>query len=218
MSNLKWCFVGYRRLSRAITAHKATNPADTFSLHWKAFYLNPAGAPYPGVNKAEMYAQKFGAERMSAIFSRLAAAGEGDGIHFSFGGNTGSTRDSHRLLWYAGQQEAQAEKKEEEGVIGGVQSRVAEQLFRAYFEEEKNITDLRVLVEAAVGAGLDGEAVKKMLNEDVGGEEVDLEAKTAARRLVSGVPYISVQGKYHVEGADEPEAFLEIFEKVKREE
>lgn len=165
-----------------------------------------------------MYAQKFGAERMSAIFSRLAAAGEGDGIHFSFGGNTGSTRDSHRLLWYAGQQEAQAEKKEEEGVIGGVQSRVAEQLFRAYFEEEKNITDLRVLVEAAVGAGLDGEAVKKMLNEDVGGEEVDLEAKTAARRLVSGVPYISVQGKYHVEGADEPEAFLEIFEKVKREE
>ncbi|KAJ5775999.1 uncharacterized protein N7511_001010 [Penicillium nucicola] len=195
-----WCFVGYRRLSRAITAHKATNPADTFSLHWKAFYLNPASAPYPGINKAEMYTQKFGAERMSAIFSRLAAAGEGDGIHFSFGGNTGSTRDSHRLLWYAGQREAEMEKKEEEE------------------GEEKNITDLRVLVEAAVGAGLDGDAVKKMLDEDVGGEEVDLEAKTAARRLVSGVPYISVQGKYHVEGADEPEAFLEIFEKIKREE
>jgi predicted DsbA family dithiol-disulfide isomerase len=218
--NLQWCFVGYRRLSRAITAHKASNPEDTFSLHWKAFYLNPAAAAYPGVNKAEMYAQKFGAERMSAIFSRLAAVGEGEGIHFSFGGNTGSTRDSHRLLWYAGQQEAKMakEKEEKQGVVGGVQSRVAEQLFRAYFEEEKNITDLKVLIEAAVRAGLDGEVVKKMLDEDVGAEEVDLEAKTAARRLVSGVPYISVQGKYHVEGADEPEAFLEIFEKVKREE
>ena len=106
--NLQWCFVGYRRLSRAITAHKASNPADTFSLHWKAFYLNPAAAAYPGVNKAEMYAQKFGAERRNAIFSRLAAVGEEDGIHFSFGGNTGrrgirtdcfGMRVSRRLRW-----------------------------------------------------------------------------------------------------------------------
>lgn len=207
--------MGYRRVSRAIATHQALYPADTFSVHWKAFYLNPAGAAYPGVNKREMYAQKFGAGRTEAIFARLTAATEGDGIKFSFGGNTGSTRDSHRLLWYAGQKE---EGIPPSGTVGGLQTRVAEQLFRAYFEEEKNITDLKVLVEAGVGAGLDREEVKKLLDEDVGAEQVDLEAKTAARRLVSGVPYISVQGKYHVEGADEPETFLEIFEKVKAEE
>jgi predicted DsbA family dithiol-disulfide isomerase len=175
------------------------------------------------VNKAAMYAQKFGAERMGAIFARLSAAGEGEGIRFSFGGNTGSTRDSHRLLWFAGQREAELAKEgtaEGEGVplVGGLQTRVVEQLFRAYFEEEKNITDLKVLLEAGVAAGLDRDAVKKMLNEDVGAEEVDLEAKTAAQRLVSGVPYISVQGRYHVEGAEEPGAFLEIFEKIKAAE
>ncbi|CAI7620438.1 unnamed protein product [Penicillium glandicola] len=214
-----WCYVGYRRLSRAITAHQATYPADTFSLHWKAFYLNPAAAEYPGVNKAQMYTQKFGSERMGAIFARLSAVGEGEGIHFNFGGNTGLTRDSHRLLWFAGQREAEVASNEANGgVVGGLQTRVAEQLFRAYFEEEKNITDLKVLVEAGVGAGLDRESVKKMLDEDVGAQEVDLEAKTAARRLVSGVPYISVQGKYHVEGADEPEVFMKIFEKVKAEQ
>ncbi|KAI3222287.1 hypothetical protein DTO012A9_10034 [Penicillium roqueforti] len=219
-----WCYVGYRRLSRAITTHQATYPADTFSLHWKAFYLNPASAEYPGVNKAEMYTRKFGAERVSAIFARLSAVGKDEGIQFSFGGNTGLTRDSHRLLWFAGQQEAEdAARKEgveggDGGAVGGLQTRVAEQLFRAYFEEEKNITDLKVLVEAGVGAGLDRESVKKMLDEDVGAQEVDLEAKAAANRLVSGVPYISVQGRYHVEGADEPEAFMEIFEKVKAEQ
>jgi len=168
-----------------------------------------------------MYSQKFGAGRADAIFARLAAAGEGDGIKFSFGGNTGSTRDSHRLLWFAGRKEAEAEadsKGSVGGVVGGIQTRVAEQLFRAYFEEEKNITDLRVLVEAGVGGGLERGEVKKMLDEEIGGEEVDEEAKVAARRLVSGVPYISIQGKYHVEGADEPETFLEIFEKVKAEE
>lgn len=157
---------------------------------------------------------------MGAMFARMTAVGEGEGISFSFGGNTGSTRDSHRLLWFAGRQEAEeASRKptmdENIAVVGGLQTRVVEQLFRAYFEEEKNITDLKVLVEAAVAAGMDRDVVKKMLDEDIGAEEVDLEAKTAARRLVSGVPYISVQGKYHVEGADEPEAFLEIFDKVK---
>lgn len=171
-----------------------------------------------------MYTRKFGAERVSAIFARLSAVGKDEGIQFSFGGNTGLTRDSHRLLWFAGQREAEdAARKEgveggDGGAVGGLQTRVAEQLFRAYFEEEKNITDLKVLVEAGVGAGLDRESVKKMLDEDVGAQEVDLEAKAAANRLVSGVPYISVQGRYHVEGADEPEAFMEIFEKVKAEQ
>lgn len=166
-----------------------------------------------------MYAMKFGADRAAAIFSRLAAAGEGDGIAFKFGGNTGSTRDSHRLLWYAGEEEAKKGSTDSaSGVIGGLQTRVVEQLFRAYFEEEKNITDPAVLLDSAVGAGLDRGEVEKLLGSDLGGEEVDREAKDASRRLVTGVPYFSVQGKYSVEGADEPETFLEVFERVKAEE
>lgn len=35
-------------------------------------------------------------------------------------------------------------------------------------------------------------------------------------RLVTGVPYFTVQGQYAIEGADEPETFLEVFEKVKQ--
>lgn len=168
-----------------------------------------------------MYAMKFGPGRAKAIFARLAAAGEGDGIAFKFGGNTGSTRDSHRLLWYAGEEEAKAgggNSSAGSGVIGGLQTRVVEQLFRAYFEEEKNITDKGVLVDAAVGAGLDRGEVERVLGSDLGGEEVDREARDAARRLVTGVPYFSIQGKYSVEGADEPETFLEVFERIKAEE
>lgn len=162
---------------------------------------------------------KFGADRAAAIFSRLSAAGEADGIAFKFGGNTGATRDSHRLLWYAGEEEAKKKTAaSDSGVIGGLQTRVVEQLFRAYFEEEKNITDPAVLLDAAVGAGLDRDEVQKLLDSDLGGVEVDREAQTASRRLVTGVPYFSVQGKYSIEGADEPEAFLEVFERIKAEE
>ena len=166
-----------------------------------------------------MYTVKFGPERMAAIFLRLSSVGEGEGIKFSFGGNTGKTRDSHRLLWFAGQlEEKKSSSSASSSAVGGLQTRVAEKLFRAYFEDEKNITDPRVLLEAGVEAGLDREAVKKFLDSEEGGAEVDSEAKVASRRLVTGVPYFSIQGKYSVEGADEPETFLEVFEQVKEDE
>jgi predicted DsbA family dithiol-disulfide isomerase len=145
--------------------------------------------------------------------------GEGEGITFKFGGQLGRTRDSHRVIWLAGEKEKElrkAGKDDAEGaVIGGLQTRVVERLFRAYFEEEKNITDREVLVEAGVGAGLDRAEVEGLLNGDVGGKEVDEEAEKARRQLVTGVPYYLVQGQYAVEGADEPATFLEVFERVK---
>ncbi|RHZ55640.1 DsbA family oxidoreductase [Aspergillus thermomutatus] len=223
-----WCYVGYRRLSRAITTHRATYPSDTFTLTWHAFYLNPYSPPYPGTDKREHYASKFGEDRVAAIFSRLAAAGETEGIAFKFGGKTGNTRDSHRVLWYAAVKEKEAgagggaaathgNGNGSEERVGGLQTRVAEQLFRAYFEEEKNITDRKVLVDAAAAGGLDRGEVERFLESgDEGGKEVDLEAERARRRFVTGVPYFTVQGQYGIEGADEPETFLEVFEKVKQ--
>ncbi|KAJ5738188.1 hypothetical protein N7493_001343 [Penicillium malachiteum] len=215
-----WCYIGYRRLTRAIKTHLHSNPTDTFSLHWRAFYLNPNAAPYPGVNKAEMYASKFGAERCKAIFARLQDAGQAEGFEFSFNGNTGSTRDSHRLIWFAGQQTENTSPETEGGDGDGksVQTKVVENLFKAYFEDEKNITDKEVLIEAGVLAGLERGEVAKVLDEGIGAEEVDAEAFTASRRLVSGVPNFTIQGKYLIEGADEPETFLEVFERVKLDE
>ncbi|CEN61446.1 Putative Thioredoxin [Aspergillus calidoustus] len=214
-----WCYVGLRRLSRAITTHKSAHPSDTFTLSWAPFYLNPAAAAYPGVNKREFYDSKFGASRTGAILSRLSAVGEGEGIAFKFGGQIGRTRDSHRVIWLAGEKEKELRKAgkddAEGGVIGGLQTRVVERLFRVYFEEEKNITDREVLVEAGVGAGLDRKEVEGLLDGDVGGKEVDEEAEKARRQLITGVPYYLVQGQYAVEGADEPATFLEVFERVK---
>ncbi|PWY65303.1 thioredoxin [Aspergillus heteromorphus CBS 117.55] len=213
-----WCYIGFRRLSRAITLHKTTYPSDTFTLTWHAFYLNPASPAFPGLEKTEAYATKFGRDRAFAIFDRLTAVGRTEGVQFSFGGRTGRTRDSHRVVWWAGKKEKEGEGEAslEGSLVGGLQTRVVERLFRAYFEEEKNITDPEVLVEAAVGAGLEREAVVRLLESEEGGAEVDLEAERARRQLVTGVPYFMVQGQYAVEGADEPETFLEVFEQVKK--
>lgn len=211
-----WCYIGYRRLTRAIAAHTTAHPLDTFSLTWQAFYLNPDAAPYPGVDKVSHYNARFGAARTQAMWARLAAIGEAEGIAFKFGGNTGNTRDSHRLIWLAG------EKQQQQQARSGMwlQTALVEMLFGAYFEEEKNITDRKVLVEEGEKAGVGtAEELEAFLSDaaDKAGREVDAEAEKARRRFVSGVPYFTVQGRFGIEGADEPETFLEVFERVKVE-
>ncbi|KKK15504.1 hypothetical protein P175DRAFT_0479283 [Aspergillus ochraceoroseus IBT 24754] len=214
-----WCYVGYRRLSRAITIHKTSHPLDTFTLTWAPFYLNPHAPRYPGVDKRQYYETKFGADRTDSILARLSSVGAADGIAFKFGGRTGSTRDSHRLIWYAGEKEKENNisnaKSGEDDVIGGIQTRVIERLFRGYFEEEKNITDPAVLLEAGVAAGLGREEVQSVLDSEIGLDQVEMEATRARRQLVTGVPYYLVQGMYAIEGADEPETFLQVFERIK---
>lgn len=104
------------------------------------------------------------------------------------------------------------------GKGGGLATRVVEELFRAYFEEERNITDRGVLVDAAAKAGIGREEVERVLESGEGGAEADEEAERARRRLVTGVPYFTVQGHYAIEGAEEPSVFLEVFNRVKEEE
>ena len=189
-------------LDLAIAAHKARFPSDTFTTTWHPYYLNPT-APTTSVDKRTMYASKFGAERSAMMFQRLASVGQEVGIRFSFGGKTGNTRDSHRLIQLAG-------TKGED-----VQVKVVERLFRAYFEEEKDITSREVLKGAAVESGLGEQEVSEWLESDMGGEQVDREVKEAQMKGISGVPNFVLQGKLEIGGAQDPEAFVRAFEQVK---
>lgn len=50
-----WCFVGKRRLEKAL---QAFDRAD-FEIRWKPFFLDPS-LPKEGVDKMTRYAEKFG--------------------------------------------------------------------------------------------------------------------------------------------------------------
>ncbi|MCJ1304837.1 hypothetical protein MMC08_007650 [Hypocenomyce scalaris] len=202
-----WCYVGKNKLERGIAAYRTAHPdtKDTFSQAWFPFYLNP-GAPITGVDKRQYYKDKFGEQRAAMIFERLDAVGKDAGINFSFGGKTGNTRDSHRLI-----QLGKAKSPE-------MQTRVVEALFKAYFEDEKDITSHDVLKKAGVEAGLEEEEVKAWLESDKGGKEVDWEVREAQLKDISGVPHFTIQGKHEIGGAQDPEAFVKIFERIKQVE
>jgi predicted DsbA family dithiol-disulfide isomerase len=153
----------------------------------------------------------------------LSRLGKQVGIDFNFGGRTGNTRDSHRMIQLA--------KTKGEGM----QTKVVEQLFNAYFEVNEDITDREVLIKRGVAAGLDEAEAREWMEGSKGGPEVDKEVVQAQEKFISGVPNFTyvrpicelydgyeadcfcsrLNGKYEVQGAEEPQAFLQVFDEIK---
>ncbi|KAI0160208.1 DSBA-like thioredoxin domain-containing protein [Xylariaceae sp. FL1272] len=199
-----WCYVGKKRLDRAIELYRKSSPAardDTFTISWAPFYLDPT-APKVGVPLMERMAEKFGPGRLEMMQQRLLMIGKEEGINFAFSSRTGNTRDSHRLIQLA----------KTKG--NDVENRVVTELFKSYFEGAGDITSTETLVTAAERAGLSTTEVKDWLSTGKGGPEVDKEVQEAYAKNIHGVPNFTIQG-HDVGGAQEPETFLEIFSQIK---
>lgn len=176
---------------------------------WTLFRAGPAtdrancNIILTGIDKVTLYKSRFGEDRAAQIFNRVAQAGAEVGIKFKFGGRTGNTRNSHRLV-----QLGRTKSPE-------VQNLVVDELFEAYFEKEQDITSLEVLTKAGVNAGLDEKEVMEWLNSNKGGEQVDEEVMGARMERITGVPNYTVNGRYEIGGAQDPQVFLSLFEKIK---
>ena len=190
-----WCFIGKRRLGKALGGRAA-------SVRWHPFQLNP-DMPREGIERKSYRIKKFGSwERSQELDARVAAAGEDEGIAFRFDKmvRTPNTHDAHRIIWLAGE--------------SGVQDAVVEALFLAYFTEGRDLSDRATLAGIAAEAGLDRAEVDGLLAGD-GGLDVLRAGEEQARRLgVSGVPFFVVNGRVALSGAQPPDLFLQAFERA----
>jgi len=191
-----WCFIGKRRLEKALAVLDGSHEVR---VRWLPFQLNPQ-MPQEGISRREYRTKKFGSwERSQELDAQVAAAGEGEGIHFAFDRieRTPNTLDAHRLIWLADNE--------------GIQDAVVEGLFRAYFTDGRDINDRQTVLDVVAEAGLDRSKAKAVL-ESAGGQEAIREADTLARRLrVEGVPFFVINGKITLSGAQPPDVFLAAF-------
>lgn len=190
-----WCFIGKRRLEKALVGRAA-------SVRWHPFQLNP-DMPREGLDRKSYRIRKFGSwERSLELDAQVAAAGEGEGIAFHFDrmDRTPNTRDSHRIIGLAGER--------------GVQDAVVEALFLAYFTDGRDLSDRATLAEIAAGAGLDRDEVGTLLAGDAGVDVVRAGEEQARRLGVSGVPFFVVNGRVALSGAQPPELFRQAFEQA----
>ncbi len=67
-----WCFIGKRRLERAL----AERPQPNLTVHWRAFQLNP-DMPAEGMDRQRYLEVKFGGEaNAKSVYDNVRAAGE----------------------------------------------------------------------------------------------------------------------------------------------
>ncbi|WP_421868936.1 DsbA family oxidoreductase [Pararhizobium sp.] len=183
-----WCYLGKARLDQAI-ANVAGDILVT--VNWRPYQLNPDLPPEGVDHKAHLAAKLGGQEAVDRAHEMLTGLGLQDGISFNFDAVEVSpnTLDAHRLLRWALTEGADA------------QSEVAALLFKANFEQGRNVGDHAVLLEIAEEAGLERNVIAALLASDADKDAVSGEIETARGMGVTGVPCFIIDSKYAVMGA-----------------
>ena len=193
-----WCFIGKHKLEQALSQR----PDIPFDIHWRAYRLDPT-IPREGVDRRAYMKAKFGdSPRASAMSDAIKQAGESAGIAFAFDRieKRPETTDSHRLIRWA--------------ASAGRQTEIVERLFKAYFEEGRDIGDPAALTEIAREAGMDAALVAELLAKDADRELIEQEDALAHRMGISGVPTFIFANKYMISGAHDPDKLVRVIDKV----
>jgi predicted DsbA family dithiol-disulfide isomerase len=198
-----WCWIGKHRFQRALEL--MGDKAPQVEVRWHPFLLDPDADTTP-VPLREAYAAKFGgAERTAQMLAQTQSTARAEGLPMDFerGQVRVTTLPAHRLLWLAGRE--------------GVQEAVGEALFRAHFEQGRNLADPEVLAAAAAAGGIAAARVEALLASDEGLAEVRAGLGQAQALGIQSVPTFVINGRYAVQGAQPPEVFAQVLEKVAAE-
>jgi len=194
-----WCFIGKRRLERAL----AMRPNITAEITWHPFQLNPEMPP-DGIERQIYLKAKFGSsERAKDIYRAVDQASVCEKLDLQLDDikRMPNSLQSHRLLHYARRHDKQ--------------DVVAENLFQSYFFYGIDIGSIAHLIKIAAESGLDGEDVRSYMESS---EDIELVRghDLQSRKLgVSGVPCFIIAEEYAISGAQESEVFLQVFDAAK---
>ena len=111
-----------------------------------------------------------------------------------------NTADAHRLVLLAESR--------------GSGPAAAHGLFRAYFEEARDLNDMTTLLEVAEAAGLEPAETRRYLVSDENKAAVAQSQREAAELGVQGVPFYVFNRTYGVSGAQPVSVLLDVFDQL----
>ena len=194
-----WCYIGKKRLEKAINNHKDLKIKQT----WRPFQLNPGMQP-DGMDRQEYLISKFGSsDAAKTIYDNIYDEGLKEGINFNFDSiqTTPNSFNSHRLL-------ALAYEK-------GTQENVLSNLFESYFLNGEDIGDPNILLDIAIKHQIDAENFKSYLSDQENIEPLANEEIQAKKMGISSIPTFIINKQIVVNGAQTSKNFELIFEKLK---
>ncbi|MDD7973168.1 DsbA family oxidoreductase [Roseinatronobacter alkalisoli] len=193
-----WCFIGKARLDRALESR----PDHPFDIRWKPFQLNP-DMPATGMSRDEYMAMKFGdAKGILDAHKPIIDAAEDTGLTLDLPAitRTPNTLNAHRLIHWAG--------------LEGRQTAMVSTLFRAYFQQGRDIGDSETLLALGDSVGLDRSMIARLLDSDADRDIIATADRDARARGISGVPFFVVAQQYAVPGAQSVETWRNIIDEL----
>lgn len=198
-----WCIIGYKQVEKGLSLLEKDIAAETY---WHPFELNPQMAP-EGEDTAEHIARKYGStpEQSRANRQRLADIGNGVGFVFNYGDGMRiyNTFNAHKLLTIFGSERGWQ-----------AQTALKMALFKAYFQDRRDVSDTQVLCDIAETQGMDRTVAAAWMNDAALGQSVRAEMAHWADQNITGVPAIIFDGKFMVPGAQSAETFADVISKV----
>lgn len=193
-----WCFIGKRRLQKAI----ANLPSGVdVQVEHRSFQLNPAADQT--VRTQDMLAQKYrmGKDQVAQMQANVCEIADGEGLCYNLADTlSGNTKDAHRLILWA--------------KVHGKQEELLEAMYSSYFENSGSLFDQDSLLALVSSAGLDPMQAKQILLSTEFADQVDQEQALAHQFGANGVPFVVVDRKYAISGAQPQEIFNQTLEKA----
>lgn len=190
-----WCYVGTRRLFRAV--EEFGQPVD---IVWHSFQLAPSVASDATDGLTRFRRTLRAGADVEATLERLRATGEREGIVFDLSQTkTASSFDAHRLMHFA--QEF------------GLRDQLTERLFRAHFSEGVDCGDPEELVRLADEVGLPKAQALMVLASRRYADRVEDDQAAASDLGILGLPFFVI-GRYLLSGAQATTVLVQVLRRA----
>jgi predicted DsbA family dithiol-disulfide isomerase len=187
-----WCYIGKRRFEQGLSEF---GHAGDIEVTYHAFELDPSVPAGQLTPMKDVVAAKYGMtdDQLNAAQASVAAQAQASGLRFTGGQLRGSTFDAHRLVRL--------------GLDEGRQAEVLQALYEAYFADGRSVFGADDLAAVAKAAGLDVGRVRAMLDSEQYADAVRADEDQARALGISGVPFVVLDGRLGVSGAQPATTF-----------
>lgn len=196
-----YCYIGKIHYEKALQqfAH-----ADEVELVIKAFQLNPnlpdKGNGYSVVDYL-LKTAGLPEKNLNQMFDYIEQLAKNAGVKFNLkNAFAANTLDAHRLVKLAAKK--------------NLDSKVLTLISKAYFEDAQDYSDIELLVEIGMKAGLDETEIREMLAGDDFKEEVKQDIQEAHQLGIDTVPTFLFERKQAIIGSEPVQAFLDTLNKA----
>ena len=196
-----WCYIGKRRLEAGVAAY-----GGPVEIEYRSFELAPDTPVDFDGSEVDFLVRhlRMSEDQVRSLIDRVTQVAAREGLHYDFDAvRHTNTVKAHQLLHYA--------------KAHGFQLDAKERLLRAYFIEGRHIGRTEDLARLASEVGLDGDDVRRSLDDDEYLHAVRADERTALEYGISGVPFFVIDGRYGVSGAQTPDTFVQVLTKAAAE-